>query len=184
MNILNNKGSQCDPKFIKTIGAVNIDCLNKFIKEYSTLVISSDYVSLITEDIINLSDERRINERLCTIGLYSDMYNKAFKNCLEFSRILSDNGTLDKINNYDCFYIDENSECNKFYNIVLYNEFNLIKDYFSDYHKFMADKNYNISGFDELNERYDLINAQYDFICSNLNTNFADNNCIKKIKRR
>lgn len=152
MNILGNRGYECDNKFISIIGSVNIDCVNKFIKEFNSLVNSSNYISIIMEDLDNYSG-LKLKERLNTSEIYNTIYKKSFKNCLDINRILDSNGTFDKIRNYKAFYNDSFE-----YNQFIDKEFNLIIDYFNDYKVFLDEDKYSIHNISILNNKYnDLI---------------------------
>lgn len=135
MDILDKRGYECSSKFINTFGSVNIDCINKFIREYTKLVNSSNYIGLILGNIDSYQGIY-LEERVSTISLYSDIYNKAYKNCLDINRILTSNGSIDKINNF-------NSK-----------EFKLINNYFDDYKIFISEKDYTFHDISKLKDDY------------------------------
>lgn len=143
MNILGNRGYECSDKFIKMIGSVNIDCINKFIKDYNVLVNSSNYISVILEDLDKYSG-LRLEERVNTSILYNKIYNDSYKSCLDINRILNSNGTIDKISKYKD--ID--------------NEFELILDYFNDYKVFVDEEKFTIHDLSKLNDKYSLIKTK------------------------
>lgn len=143
MNILGNRGYECNDKFIKMIGSVNIDCINKFIKDYNVLVNSSNYISVILEDLDKYSG-LRLEERVNTSILYNKIYNDTYKSCLDINRILNSNGTIDKISKYKD--ID--------------NEFELILDYFNDYKVFVDEEKFTIHDLSKLNDKYSLIKTK------------------------
>lgn len=143
MNILGNRGYECSDKFIKMIGSVNIDCINKFIKDYNVLVNSSNYISVILEDLDKYSG-LRLEERVNTSILYNKIYNDTYKSCLDINRILNSNGTIDKISKYKD--ID--------------NEFELILDYFNDYKVFVDEEKFTIHDLSKLNDKYSLIKTK------------------------
>lgn len=143
MNILGNRGYECNDKFIKMIGSVNIDCINKFIKDYNVLVNSSNYISVILEDLDKYSG-LRLEERVNTSILYNKIYNDSYKSCLDINRILNSNGTIDKISKYKD--ID--------------NEFELILDYFNDYKVFVDEEKFTIHDLSKLNDKYSLIKTK------------------------
>lgn len=135
MDILGKRGYECSSKFINIFGSVNIDCINKFIREYTKLVNSSNYIGLILGNIDSYQGIY-LEERVSTISLYSDIYNKAYKNCLDINRILTSNGSIDKINNF-------NSK-----------EFKLINNYFDDYKIFISEKDYTFHDISKLKDDY------------------------------
>lgn len=135
MDILGKRGYECSSKFINTFGSVNIDCINKFIREYTKLVNSSNYIGLILGNIDSYQGIY-LEERVSTISLYSDIYNKSYKNCLDINRILTSNGSIDKINNF-------NSK-----------EFKLINNYFDDYKIFISEKDYTFHDISKLKDDY------------------------------
>lgn len=143
MNILGNRGYECNDKFIKMIGSVNIDCINKFIKDYNVLVNSSNYISVILEDLDKYSG-LRLEERVNTSILYNKIYNDTYKSCLDINRIINSNGTIDKISKYKD--ID--------------NEFELILDYFNDYKVFVDEEKFTIHDLSKLNDKYSLIKTK------------------------
>ena len=143
MNILGNRGYECNDKFIKMIGSVNIDCINKFIKDYNVLVNSSNYISVILEDLDKYSG-LRLEERVNTSILYNKIYNDTYKSCLDINRILNSNGTIDKISKYK----------------DIYNEFELILDYFDDYKVFVDEEKFTIHDLSKLNDKYSLIKTK------------------------
>ena len=135
MDILGKRGYECSSQFINTFGSVNIDCINKFIREYTKLVNSSNYIGLILGNIDSYQGIY-LEERVSTISLYSDIYNKSYKNYLDINRILTSNGSIDKINNF-------NSK-----------EFKLINNYFDDYKIFISEKDYTFHDISKLKDDY------------------------------
>ena len=135
MDILGKRGYQCSNNFINTFGSVNIDCINKFIREYTTLVNSSNYIGLILENIDSY-EGINLEERVNTVGIYSNLYDKSYKNCFDINRILTSNGTLDKISTFN----------NK--------EFNLINNYFNDYKIFIGERDYSYHDISKLKDDY------------------------------
>lgn len=142
MYILGKRGYECNNKFINTFGIVNIDCINKFIREYNNLVNSSNYIGLILSNIDSY-EGIYLEERINTIDIYSDLYDKSYKNCFDINRILTSNGTLDKISMFD----------NK--------EFNLINNYFDDYKVFINERDYSYHDISNLKNNYnDLLKVK------------------------
>ncbi|MDO4995990.1 MAG: hypothetical protein Q4E69_02305 [Bacilli bacterium] len=135
MDILGKRGYECSSKFIDTFGSVNIDCINKFMREYTTLVNSSNYIGLILENIDSY-EGINLEERVNTVGIYSNLYDKSYKNCFDINRILTSNGTLDKIGTFN----------NK--------EFNLINNYFNDYKIFIGERDYSYHDIGKLKDDY------------------------------
>ena len=135
MDILGKRSYECCSKFIDIFGSVNIDCINKFMREYTTLVNSSNYIGLILENIDSY-EGINLEERVNTVGIYSNLYDKSYKNCFDINRILTSNGTLDKISTFN----------NK--------EFNLINNYFNDYKIFIGERDYSYHDIGKLKDDY------------------------------
>lgn len=138
MDILGKRGYEVNSKFIYTFGEVNIDCINKFMREYTTLVNSSNYIGLILENIDSY-EGIYLEERISTVDIYSNIYKESYKNCLDINRILTSNGTIDKLNKF-------NSK-----------EFRLINNYFDDYKEFISERDYSYHDINKLKDDYNSL---------------------------
>lgn len=107
-------------------------------REYTTLVNSSNYIGLILENIDSY-EGIYLEEIISTVDIYSNIYKESYKNCLDINRILTSNGTIDKLNKF-------NSK-----------EFRLINNYFDDYKVFISERDYSYHDINKLKDDYNSL---------------------------